>query len=82
MWFPIHPQGSRVCIQRGARPMDPNLPGRVGMVIHTDLQRPGRYGVILDGEDRVRTFHEDEVQGEEAATDPQKLPSESAASES
>ncbi len=65
MWFPIFPEGTRVRIQRGAQPLEPEMIGRTGLVIQTDLQRRERYGVIFDGEDRVRTFREDELAREE-----------------
>jgi hypothetical protein len=46
--------------------MDPHLIGRSGTVIELSLYRPGRYGVVLDGEDRVREFREDELSRFEA----------------
>ena len=54
-------EGTRVEIRRGAFPMDPGLVGRTGTVVALDEYRRGRYGVQLDGEDRVRDFAEDEV---------------------
>jgi len=49
--------------------MDPDLLGRAGMVLETKDDRPGKYGVVLDGEDRVRDFAEDELELlEEAGT--------------
>lgn len=41
--------------------MDPDLLGRSGMVLETKDDRPGKYGVVLDGEDRLRDFAEDEL---------------------
>lgn len=42
--------------------MDPDLVGRTGMVLETKDHRPGKYGVVLDEEDRVRDFAEDELE--------------------
>ena len=42
--------------------MDPELVGRTGMVLETKEHRPRKYGVVLDGEDRVRDFAEDELE--------------------
>ncbi len=41
--------------------MDPDLLGRTGMVLEPKDDRPGKYGVVLDGEDRLREFAEDEL---------------------
>jgi hypothetical protein len=57
----VHPQGTRVEIRRGALPMDAGLLGRRGTVVELSDYRPGRYGVVLDGEERVREFREDEL---------------------
>jgi hypothetical protein len=57
----IHPQGTRIEIRRGSMPMDPALVGRTGTVVELSDYRPGRYGVVLDGEDRTREFREDEL---------------------
>ncbi len=42
--------------------MDPDLLGRRGVVVEVNDYRPGRYGVVLDGEDAVRDFNEDELE--------------------
>ncbi|MDX1568731.1 MAG: hypothetical protein R3223_13070 [Longimicrobiales bacterium] len=55
-------QGTRVRIQRGSFPMDPDLLGRTGMVLDQKDDRPGKYGVVLDGEERLRDFAEDELE--------------------
>lgn len=47
--------------------MDPDLVDRSGLVVRVDDYRPGRYGVVLDGEDEVRDFAEDELELLEAA---------------
>lgn len=64
---PIHPQGSRVRIRRGRFPMDGDLVGRMGLVVRIDEHRPRRYGVVLDGEEEVRDFAEDELELVESA---------------
>ncbi len=64
VWYPIYPEGTRVRIRRGKQPLDPSMEGRIGLVVHTDLRNAKRYGVTLDGEDRVRTFLEDELERE------------------
>ena len=55
-------QGTRIHVRRGRYPMDPALIGRTGVVIETDDYRPDRYGVVLDEEDEVRDFNEDELE--------------------
>lgn len=55
-------QGTRIRVKRGRFPMDPDLVGRTGMVLATKDHRPGKYGVVLDEEDRVRDFAEDELE--------------------
>lgn len=69
----IHPQGTRVRVQRGSFPLDPSLEGRTGLVV--DLRRRGRYGtdkygVQLDGETRLRVFAEEELEPLTPADDP------------
>lgn len=59
---PLHPQGSRVAVRRGRFPLDPALLGRTGIVVELSDYRPGRYGVVLDGEEKVRDFHESELE--------------------
>ena len=62
----IHPQGTRVRIARGRMPLDASLIGRVGAVVELSDYRPGRYGVVLDGEETIREFREDELQRADA----------------
>lgn len=64
---PIYPQGTRVRVQRGHFPMDPGLVGRTGLVVQVDDHRPRRFGVVLDGEEEVRDFAEDELEKVEGA---------------
>lgn len=63
----IHPRGTRVRVRRGRFPMDGDLLDRTGVVVEIDDHRPGRYGVALDGEERIREFMEDELQPLEPA---------------
>jgi hypothetical protein len=58
----IHPDGARLKVRRGAFPMAPDLIGRTGVVVELDDYRPGRYGVVLDGETAVRDLAEDELE--------------------
>lgn len=62
----VHPQGSRVKVRRGRLPMDPTLVGRTGTVVELSAYRWRRYGIVLDGEDEVREFKEDELDRVEA----------------
>jgi hypothetical protein len=55
-------QGTRVRVRRGRFPMDPALIGRTGLIVETDDYRPQRYGVVLDEEEEVREFAEDELE--------------------
>jgi hypothetical protein len=57
----VHPQGTRVEVQRGALPIAAEVIGRPGTVVELSDYRPGRYGVVLDGEEQVREFREDEL---------------------
>lgn len=59
---PIFLQGARVRVKRGRFPMDPDLTGREGLVVEMDDHRPQRYGVVLDGEETLRDFAEDELE--------------------
>lgn len=49
-------QGTRVKVRRAEMPLESGLVGRTGMVVDSDPYRPNRYGVVLDGEDKVRYF--------------------------
>jgi hypothetical protein len=62
----LYSQGTRVRIRRGQFPMDPALSGRSGLIVEYDDYRPQRYGVVLDGEEDVRDFAEDELEPLEA----------------
>lgn len=64
---PLHPTGTRVTVRRGRFPLDAGLVGRTGTVVELSDYRPGRYGVVLDGEERVRDFHESELDRSPAA---------------
>lgn len=57
-------QGTRVVVQRGRVPMDPELVGSTGMVVETYANKAHRYGVQLDGEERLRVFREEELRAE------------------
>ncbi len=58
----LFPDGTRVKVKRGSFPMDADLIGKTGVVVELDDYRPGRYGVVLDGETQVRDLHESEVE--------------------
>lgn len=58
----VYPQGSRVRVRRGRFPMASELLGREGTVVFLDDYRPGRYGVVFDGEEERRDFSEDELE--------------------
>lgn len=64
---PIFPQGTRVRVKRGRFPMDSTLVDRTGLVVQVDDHRPERFGVVLDGEEEVRDFAEDELEVVERA---------------
>ncbi len=64
----IYPQGTRVTIRQGNTfPFSVDLIGRSGVVVELDDYRPGRYGVVLDGESQVRDFAEDELEPAQAS---------------
>lgn len=42
--------------------MDADLLGREGLVVELSDYEPGRYGVVLDGEEEVREFAQDELE--------------------
>ena len=58
----LHPVGTRVRVKRGRFPIDSGLLDREGLVVFLDDYRPGRYGVVLDGEQDRRDFAEDELE--------------------
>ncbi len=57
----LYPPGTRITVQRGRLPMDPALVGRTGLVVEVSSYRHHRCGVVLDGEEQVREFREDEL---------------------
>lgn len=59
---PLYPRGSRIRVTRGKFPMDADLIGRTGLVVELDEHRPRRYGVVLDDEEAIRDFAEDELE--------------------
>lgn len=63
----LYPQGSRVRVRRGPFPIDGNLLGRTGTVVRVSEHRPDSYGVILDGESRMRELTEKELEPLEKA---------------
>jgi hypothetical protein len=58
----LHSQGARVRIKKGAFPMARDLIGKTGVVVELSDYRPGRYGVVLDAETKIRDFSEDELE--------------------
>jgi hypothetical protein len=63
----LYQDGTQVRIKQGIFPMESDLIGRTGVVVETDDYRPGRYGVVLDGESLIRDFSEDELEPIETA---------------
>lgn len=57
----LYPRGTRIRVERGRYPLDPDLVGRTGVVYDTSPYRPGKYEVVLDGESGVREFAEEEL---------------------
>ena len=55
-------QGTRVRVRRGRWPIDPTFLGRTGVIVGTSEYRPDRYGVVLDEEEEMRAFAEDELE--------------------
>jgi len=62
----IHLQGTRVRIRPGRFPIDPELVGRSGTVLTFEGMDGVKYGVQLDGEERIRIFLEEELHPLEA----------------
>lgn len=58
----LHPTGTRIRVRAGNFPQDPSLLGREGVVVKTSDSRMGYYAVVLDGEDRLRSFAEGELE--------------------
>jgi hypothetical protein len=69
--IPVFPQGTRVRIRPSPRfPLDPELQGRTGLVlVRRQRGRPDKVGVQLDGEDRIRVFHVEELESLEPGLD-------------
>ncbi len=65
---PLYPQGTRIRVRRGDYPLDPAMVGREGTVILLHRTRKRRYGIQLDGEDRIRAFDESELEATAAAS--------------
>ena len=59
---PLYPQGTRIRVRRGDYPLDPALVGREGTVILLHRTKKRRYGIQLDGEERIRAFDESELE--------------------
>ncbi len=66
-------QGTRVKVKQGSMPLETSVIGCVGMVVDSSPYHPHRYGVILDGESRVRYFAAEEL---EETGEPARLASE------
>lgn len=60
--FSILQTGTRVKVVRGSMPLEEAILGREGLVVDASQYRPHRYGVILDGETRVRYFVAEELE--------------------
>jgi hypothetical protein len=56
------PQGTRIRVRKGRFPMAADLVGRTGLVLRHDPSVADKVGVQLDGESRVRTFTDDELE--------------------
>ena len=52
----VLPHGTRVRVQRGRYPMDPEMVGRTGRVVEHSMYFPHKVEVSLDGDPQVRTF--------------------------
>lgn len=63
MRIQLFPQGTRIRVHgRGPFPLDSAFEGRLGTILTLEAGRGNRYGVQLDGENRVRTFVEEELE--------------------
>jgi hypothetical protein len=56
------PQGTRVRVRKGRFPLPADVVGRTGLVLGHDRSVPDKVGVQLDGEERRRTFTDDELE--------------------
>jgi hypothetical protein len=62
MKISLFPQGTRVRVRHGRFPMDAALVGRTGLVLGHERSVPDKVTVQLDGEDRLRTFTDGELE--------------------
>jgi hypothetical protein len=62
MKISIYPVGTRVRVRRGRFPMDEKLIGRSGLVLRHDRSVADKVAVQLDGEERLRTFMDEELE--------------------
>ena len=60
------PQGTRVKVKHGGRPLDGSIIGRTGIVVESSDYQPDRLGVVLDGESQPRMFGPGELEVTEA----------------
>ncbi|TVP58398.1 MAG: hypothetical protein EA351_03705 [Gemmatimonadales bacterium] len=58
----LFPQGTRVRVRRGSLPIDSQMLGREGLVLRHDHIVPRQVVVQLDGEERLRTFTDEELE--------------------
>lgn len=62
MKISLYPVGTRVRVRKGRLPLDEALVGRTGLVLLHDHTVGDRVNVQLDGEERLRTFSDDELE--------------------
>ena len=55
------PQGTRIVVNPGQLPIDPEVVGQAGTIIGHHRSISDRYSVQLDGESDLRLFGEDEL---------------------
>jgi hypothetical protein len=72
MRISLFPQGTRIRIRRDRIPLDPRLPGRLGLVVGHDRDVPGRVWVQLDGEERFRVFVDEELESVRRVSGPEE----------
>lgn len=60
-------QGARVRVVRGSMPLEAAVVGREGTVVDSSPYAAHRYGVVLDGEARIRYFAAEELVPAEGA---------------
>jgi hypothetical protein len=56
------PAGTRVRVQRARLPQDPQVLGRVGVVVNASEYRDQALGIVLDGESALRYFTPGELE--------------------